>query len=352
MNGVLTTIVYLFAAPVADDGIATMRNMGTGFNLGNTFDIKANPTDLRDVRKVIDLYANAGLTHVRMPVTWMDGFDGDHLADTSGTINTKHARLRELKLAVDYALGKGLYVVINTHHENWLKKNYNGAAHDAAFANLWKGIATEFKTRNHHLVFEILNEPDGVFGDWGGPVKPYDAIALERTRKINQVGYDAIRATGGSNTSRIIMFGTNGQGNHTMLAPLYPSAETLPGKGKDPYIAATVHSYDPWGFCGQDGVNSACPGDATVKESIEKVLAHAAKLKIGINYGEFGVGRAANQNDRNTPAVKGYYRTVTRTVRAAGMSVTPWDDRGLFGLIEAEQGGYRFKFGIVPEMLK
>jgi len=45
-------------------------------------------------------------------------------------------------LSVDDALSLGLYVVINTHHEEWLKDNYDGSTiyHDR-FANLWNQMA-------------------------------------------------------------------------------------------------------------------------------------------------------------------------------------------------------------------
>ncbi len=334
------------------DGRATMKSMGPGFNLGNTFDLNLNPTDLADIRKVVDLYVGAGAKHVRIPVTWMDGFEGDHLADGYGNVKVAHSRLKNLKLAVDYAVGKGLHVVINTHHEHWLKSRYNGAEHDKVFGRLWTGIATEFKDADSKVIFEVLNEPDGVFGDWSGGAKPDAPEALRLTRHINQVGYDAIRATGGKNSTRIVMVGMNGMGNHSMFDDLYPTADRLPGGGKDPNLVVTVHTYDPWGFCGQDGKTSAYPGAKAVRTSIQAVLDHGAKLGVGLNYGEFGVGRQVNQSERNTTEVKEYYEVVAKTVKAAGMSFTPWDDRGWFGLIEKSGDGYQFKYGLFPSMVK
>ncbi|MEI7906073.1 MAG: hypothetical protein WCI84_01815, partial [Bacteroidota bacterium] len=35
--------------------------MGTGFNLGNTFDLAQNPTTIESIRPIIDLYYTAGL---------------------------------------------------------------------------------------------------------------------------------------------------------------------------------------------------------------------------------------------------------------------------------------------------
>ncbi len=338
-------------AGLALDGVEVSKAMGFGFNLGNAFDLGLNPTNLADVQKVVDLYAGAGAKHVRIPVTWMDGFGGNHLADPTGKINLKSPRFLELKAAVGYALRKNLYVVVNTHHEHWLKRSYNGSGHDAIFANLWKGIANEFKSEGPKLIFEVLNEPEDAFGSWGGAVKPQDAAALEKTRHINLVGYNAIRSTGGNNATRIVMFGMNGQGNHSMFPALYPTRESLPGGGRDPAIVATLHTYDPWAFCGQDGKMAAYPGAESVKKSITTVLEHAAKLGVGANYGEYGVGRNNNFEERNSDTVREYYRVVTKTVLDAGASATPWDDRGWFGLIEAKNGGYQFRFGLVQAAL-
>jgi aryl-phospho-beta-D-glucosidase BglC (GH1 family) len=342
-------VVTSGAAPL--NGIEVSKQMGFGFNLGNCFDLGINPTALTDVRKVIDLYAGAGAKHVRIPVTWMDGFDGKHLADASGNINVQASRFMDLKAAVRYALSKNLYVVINAHHEHWLKRSYSGDKHDSIFANLWKGIATQFSSESPKLIFEVLNEPEDVFGSWGGYVKPYDAAALTKTRHINEVGYKAIRATGGKNATRIVMFGMNGQGNHSMLAAMYPTRDGLPGAGKDANIIATLHTYDPWPFCGQDGKLSEYPGADAVVKSLRGVLAHAKKLGIGVNYGEYGVGRKEQQSDRDSGVVREYYRVVTKTVLESGASATPWDDRGWFGLIEPKDAGYRFKYGLVPEMI-
>jgi aryl-phospho-beta-D-glucosidase BglC (GH1 family) len=294
------------------------------------------------------------MRHVRIPVTWGSGVGGDTLADRQGRINSKHSRLAHLSAAVDHALSRGLYVVINTHHEHWLKDGYDGSpGYDTAFANLWQGIATHFKSRSPRLIFEILNEPEKAFGDWSGKVKPFDPQALKFTRQINEVGYRAIRETGGANVTRPVMVMPNGQGNQSLLDDVYPDKDSLPGKGKDRFLGASVHTYDPWAFCGQNGKNSAWPGRAAIEAPIAAVAAHARKLGIEVNYGEFGVGRDGDQATRNTDVVREYYRTVRQTALKHGMSVTPWDDRGWFALVsKGPSGEYTFLYDIVPAMMR
>jgi hypothetical protein len=255
---------------------------------------------------------------------------------------------------VDYALGKGLIVVVNTHHEHWLKDSYDASpVYDNAFSTLWKGIATEFKGRSPKLIFEVLNEPEKAFGDWSGGIRPEDPKALDLTRRINELGVKAIRSTGGANATRVIMVGTNGQGNHSLLDDLYPTRESLPGGGKDPYLIATVHTYDPWNFCGQTGTNANWPGERAIVDPIRSVAAHARKIGVAVNYGEFGVGREHAAEQRNTDVVRTYYQLVVKTARDEGMSATPWDDSGWFALTRRKSNGkFEFVNRIVPSLVK
>jgi endoglucanase len=326
--------------------------MGPGFNLGNTFENGNNTTTLAAAKPLIDAYHDAGMKHIRIPVTWMDRFTpSDHLADDNGNVNVSHPRFRELVKVIDYAISLDLYVVINTHHEHWLKDEYNGtAAYDDRFATLWTDIATYFKDYSNLLVFEVLNEPEGQLGEWGnGWPSPTSSLALSYTRMVNEVGYKAIREAGGKNDTRIVMVSVNGQGNEVMIEEVYPSKASLPGGGSDPYLAIQVHSYNPWAFCGQTGSNDAFPGTASIELAIKKVGTHARLLDVPVNYGEFGVGRATNTEERNTALVRGYYQTFARTTLSEDMSYSVWDDRGWFGLINSS--GTSFTNNIVPSML-
>ncbi len=330
-----------------------MADMGAGFNLGNVFDNGVNASTLATNKAIIDLYYSAGMRHVRIPTTWMDGFDSN-LADDDGNVNMEHSRFADLKQTIDYALAKKMYVILNTHHEHWLKKHYDGSEKfDTKFANLWKNIATIFKDYPKQLLFEVINEPEGNLGQWSGKdfPKPTESQQLEWTRQVNKVGYEAIRATGGNNATRLVMVAPNGRGNQSMIEEVYPNKESLPGGGKDKFLAIQVHTYDPWAFCGQTGSLSAYPGDLFIESAIKNVAQHAALIDVPINYGEFGVGRQNNKEERNTDKVRGYYKLVATTCKTQKMSFTPWDDRGWFGLVTGSGTNYIFVNNIVPFMM-
>ncbi|RNL55894.1 glycoside hydrolase family 5 protein [Pedobacter jejuensis] len=329
-------------------------DMGTGFNLGNTFEsnFASNPPILASVKPIIDTYYNAGMRHIRIPVTWMQGYT-NNIADGNGMINPTHPRLLELKAIIEYALAKKMYVEINAHHEHWLKDFYDGSAgFDNKFKTLWTGIANYFKDQPKQLIFDVLNEPEGKMGQWSSPGNPLptDPSAIALTRQILKVDYDAIRATGGNNSTRIIMIEPNGQGNQGQIEEVFSAKANLPGGGNDAYIAIQVHSYDPWAFCGQTGANSAFPGNSTFTSAIQKVASHSAIIDVPVNYGEFGVGRTSG-NERNTDLVRGYYRLMKQTIIAQKMSCTVWDDKGWFGLTSLTGSTPTFSNNIVPFMM-
>jgi endoglucanase len=334
-----------------------INSMGTGFNLGNTFERKQNSTVSTTIYPIIDLYYNAGMRHIRIPVSWIDTqeFSGNTLANANGAVNFNHPRFIQLKAVIDYAMQKNMYVVLNTHHEKWLYNNYNGSAqYDTAFRNLWTNIATYFKRYSHHLIFDILNEPQGRFGNWNGnPVSVNNTTALELTRKIYRIGWEAIRATGENNTKRIVMISTNGSGNHIQLPIVYASVANLPGGGSDPCIAFQVNTYDPWVFCGENGNNDAYLGTGWIVGGLRRIAQHARKLNVPVNYGAFGVGRySATVGQRDTDVVREYYKTIRTTCMNEKMAATVWDERGWFALVgnNAATGPY-FLYNIVPNMM-
>ena len=328
--------------------------MGSGVNLGNVFENGYQNIEFYELAAFISTYERAGMKHIRIPTTWVDGVQGSSLADENGDVNFNHPRFAILKQVIDFAIDKGLYVVLNAHHERTFKQNYDGSEfYNDQITNLWTNIATYFKDYDHHLIFEILNEPEGAFGHWGTDVLPNSDQALLFTRGVMALGVEAVRSTGGNNLQRTVMIATNAYGNHNQIFSVYPNKASLPGGGSDEYLSIQVHSYDPWEFCGENGANDAYPGDFSTANKMRLVAEHGRMLGVPINYGEFGVGRQVNQADRNTDLVRDYYKTVVQTALEEGMSSTVWDDRGWFGLVEGDgNAGFTFKYGIVPYMLE
>lgn len=337
--------------------------LGRGFNLGNTFDAYDEVWqrhDLAHTRQVIDLYRAQGMQTVRLPVTWMEPHADGTLADGDGRLDLQHPRFADLVATIDHALASGLFVVMDTHHEHWLKKHYDGsAAMDATFATLWTEIATYFRDYPHQLIFEVLNEPEGKLGDYAQSqgVLPSDATGMALTRKLNEIGYAAIRATGGNNAQRAILIAPNGQGNHGQIAAVYPDRASLPGGGKDPYVLVTGHSYDPWEFCGQTGSNQRYSGDDTaalradLDRIVEGIVAWSKRTGVGVYFGEYGVGRETARHERDSALVREYYRYLTQSLIDSGIGTAVWDDKDWFGVLNVQGDGYVFVPGLIDAIM-
>ncbi|MEQ8471365.1 MAG: cellulase family glycosylhydrolase [Marinoscillum sp.] len=370
-NQCLTATMFLFiwlssGHVSAQDADQVIEEMGFGFNLGNSWERGDNSRDSYTLQKYIDAYADLGAGHVRIPVTWMTpvaGGDNSIMVVKDGNWiqninNPNHNYLEELKQTIDYCISKGLYVIINTHHEDWLKDHYgeNGQFdyYDIRFDRLWTFIADEFQGYGKKLVFEVLNEPEGQFGQDGTSNVPNATNSLW-TRQINQVGYDAIRNTGGNNSTRIIMVSPNGQSADQQMDDVWPTSSTLPGNGTDNNLAIQVHSYDPWGFCGQTGSTNYYTSqygndlDAKIKAEIEAARDHANSLGVPLHYGEFGVGRDNNQSDRDDIRVRSWHRTFVETCLNNEIAVTLWEDRGWYRYISNDANSWTYD--IVPYML-
>jgi endoglucanase len=302
-----------------------MERMGRGINLGNVYDWSSgNDPSFEASRKMIDLFEARGFQNVRVPVTWGDRF------------NRSSEKTLIVTQVVNYALDKGLYVVLNTHHERWLKDSYNNTAYyNDRFAALWIGIATHFANASDRLIFEILNEPDGAMGGWG----PEQANSFEPgpqalTRAANAVGYWAVRNV---SKDRLILVMPNGMGNQALIKHVYPNRSFLPGEGTDPYLGVSVHTYDPWQFCGETGRNSYFDSVPAMQNYMRGVYNGLAdwfyEARIPMHIGEYGLGRVAlYTKERDTDMARTYYKYVTNTFALNGWPSTVWDDQGWFAI--------------------
>merc|ERR1719282_640735 len=315
--------------------------MGRGINLGNVYDaprgqVWNDPSFATQAARIDSLHA-AGFTNVRVPVTWGDTFQGD-------------SRTSDANATVRYAIQKGLYVVLDTHHEHWLKEHYDGSSYyDSKFSELWRNIATLFQDVGPELVFETLNEPEGAMGFWSG-LSPFDPTAIARTRQINQVAYEAIRRV---SPNRVILVTPNGQGNQACAPSVFPSRQSFPDGGSDPYLAITVHTYDPWDFCGQTGSNAHFGSRGNLLNALgsqfNALLDWAARTNIPVHLGEYGVGRLPERGyERNTDLVREYYSFVTNLFVERGMPTSVWDDQGWFAVM---LGTNQFVNGLSDSML-
>lgn len=134
-----------------------IKQMTKGINLGNTHEppTEAGWNNPKAQEYYFDLYKEAGFTFVRIPVRW------ENYTGTSFPYTVSKAWLDRIEEVSDWGLARGLYIIINAHHDEWIMKNYSSQVNRDRFDSIWSQVATRFRNKSDRLILEILNEPNG-----------------------------------------------------------------------------------------------------------------------------------------------------------------------------------------------
>ena len=268
-SGLLLMLVTQAQAADFETAKSAVKNMGVGWNLGNTLDANdatrtwSTPTEHetcwgQPVTKpeLFKMMKEAGFGAIRVPVTWYQEMDGN------GKVN--EAWMKRVKEIVDYVVAQDLYCIINVHHDtgadgnnfkSWIKAdeaNYN--QNKAKYEYLWQQIAETFKDYGDKVLFESYNEMLDKLNSWCfasfAASGQYDAtVATSAYNAINSYArsfVNAVRGTGGNNVRRNLIVNTyaaaNGSGNWNahLKDPLTKLA--IP-QGERDHIAVEVHAY-------------------------------------------------------------------------------------------------------------
>ena len=294
---------------------STLEEFLLGYNLGNTLD--ANPTSATGdgwweqrwaergtepttadwetswgqpvtTPEIINTIAERGFNIFRIPVTWYIHMDQNDQVDPVWM-----ARVKEV---VDMVLATGSYCILNVQHDTgsaataWLQANmdaYNGGAAER-YKKLWTQIATAFRDYGDHLLFESFNEILYTNSDagWTAPAAGNDAY--EAIRRYHQDFVDVVRATGGNNEFRNLVINPySASSSQTVLDEL-----VVPADKHANHILMSVHSYDPYNFCNDNGEWSILTFNDECRETIDgvfqRVTSRASELGIPAFFGEFG----------------------------------------------------------------
>src|SRR5579872_363878 len=186
---VLLSVGTYAQLPTAQTIAAKMK---MGWNLGNTLEAQCSATawgGVTPTQQLIDLVKASGFNTVRIPCAW-------DCHATNGVIDPNW--MATVKQAVDLCVNDGLYVIINIHWDDgWLENNVTTSAQASVNAkqkNYWTQIATYFKNYDEHLLFASANEPN-----------VSDATGMSVLLSYHQTFVNAVRATGGNNSSRTLI---------------------------------------------------------------------------------------------------------------------------------------------------
>ena len=346
-----------------------VKDMKTGWNLGNTLDAysqgKMYGDDISSVeiwgnpvttKEMIDTLKNTGFRTVRIPVTWHN-----HVTDDGNGPVISEAWLDRVQEVVDYAYDNGMYVILNTHHDNTANIEgeggyYPDTAHaeesDRYIRGIWTQVAERFKDYDEHLIFESLNEPRlaGTDYEWNfnaGVAECKDAAGS--INRLNQLFVDTVRATGGNNVERYLMM----PGYDASLAGAITDLYQLPNDIVSDKLIVSVHAYTPYNFALRPGSESEATDYFSwedpksvyeINDLMNSLYSKFVSKGIPVVIGEYG----AVNRDNNTQDRVDYYAYYTAAARANGITCCVWDngsftDGEIFGILRRRVNQWFFE---------
>ncbi|MCL2071948.1 MAG: cellulase family glycosylhydrolase [Oscillospiraceae bacterium] len=332
-----------------------VAQMGTGWNLGNTFDAYSGPTGIPEwlgddptveaietmwlpgsgaeklqqatTQTLIKAVKAAGFDTIRIPVTW------HKVAERENDWAIREDWMERVKQVVDWAIEEDMFVVLNTHHDEAAFSLHDSTIEESAWfvLRIWMQISAAFNNDyDEKLIFEGLNEPR-VKGEGGDVEWNYGAGTpveyLKNLNYLNQVFVSTVRAGGGNNRYRVLMVPTYAAGaaNTALNEFEVPEDEFFnPDVNK---IILSVHTYSPFNWA-HDG-NGTYGGVTAIRSDLDRVKVRADELGVPVILGEWGsVSRSSPASDRARHA-----DDYVTAARERGMVAIWWDNGSDFGII-------------------
>ncbi len=293
-----------------NEAMAFLKSMGVGWNLGNTFDaikgdwnrkademtVETSWVGVKTTEEMIEAIRNAGFSTIRVPVSWHD-----HVSGPDHEISEKW--LNRVQEVVDWAYNRGMYVIINIHHDEdqFLPSSahYEESAHYVEC--IWRQLADRFRDYDERLIMESMNEPRLLNSpyEWTfNPSAPECADAADCLNRLNQLFVDTVRLSGGNNAGRYLM------------VPAYDAAPgnairdsfAMPADSADNRIIISTHAYTPYDFA----LNQNGGGTFGTQRQKQDILGFMNSLYdkyivngIPVVIGEFGaMSKGDNLQDR------------------------------------------------------
>lgn len=310
---------------VTPDTCAIAQALGRGVNMGNMLEAP-NEGDwgVRLEPAYINMAASVFKT-VRIPIRW-----SNHAAPTAdATLDPVFAA--RVDQAVDAALAKGMYVIIDVHHYSQLfgdpvqYKEVQVASEviDIRLLNMWRQIAERYRNRSPKLIFELLNEPHGRLNSTTWNLLMPQVLAVVRQ----------------SNPTRTLIVSSTYWSHVRDIALLkMPPA--------DRNLIMTFHTYDPMSFTHQGlswmpqfpaGVQCCNAAQKkAVTDSLEKARLWSLASGYPVYIGEFGAVDKADMASREA-----YTRFVRDEAEKRGINWAYWEWASSFGVFDPAANTWR-----------
>lgn len=214
--------------------------------------------------------------------------------------------MQRVEDVVDAALERGLYTIVNAHHEDWFDltdPGYNYTAIEEQFYSLWYQIGTRLACKPSLLAFEPINEPGA-----------NTVGQIAELNKIQGIFIQALADSGGFNSDRVVTLIGPGEGLDI------PGNLVVPLNMTNPY-ALQFHYYSPYDFIFQAWGKTIWGSDA------DKAAVDADLSEIRNNYtdvplimGEWDANPSCEQAARWK-----YFDYLMREARIYNITTFLWD---------------------------
>jgi len=322
------------------DAFTITRDMGAGWNLGNSFESEYNETywgNPATTEEMIHKIKEKGFTTLRIPVRWDDNYSDA----SSYTIN--EAYLNRVQQVVNYGINDGMYVIINVHHNDLQTKvsTYSWEQQQVKdeLTAIWTQVGNRFRDYGDKLIFEVNNEPR-CGEDWGGNTAYYNCV-----NEYNETARAAIRATGGNNAKRLVMLPTY------CASADEPKVAGWEKLSNDNMVAVSIHAYLPFQFA-YEGEHTTWNSDEynSLRSVFDLLKSTFIDKGIPVVIGEFGATNMGNTYDREQ-----YAAAYGGLGKAYGIPCVWWDNNRFdygkenFGIFD--RSSYSFTYSNIAENL-
>ena len=348
-----------------NEALRFVRELKTGWNLGNTFDannpgtwfhgseleIESMWCGVKTSKELIQAIKAAGFNLIRIPVSWHDHVDEND--------NISTAWMNRVKLVVRWCVNEGLYVIVNVHHDNQKGFLYPSPAYQERSKQymqaVWKQMAEAFADFDDHVILESMNEPRMVDTAYEWTWNQMDADCRNSMRcinELNQLFVDTVRATGGNNATRYLLVPSYDASPYYAVNEMFE----LPQDTADNRIIVEAHAYTPYDFAlNSNGYNTFDHTNAKYTTEIATIMNSLYNRYVSngipVLIDEYGaMNKRNNLQDRVNFAA--YF---VASASARGITCCWWDNHGfsgsgeLFGLIDRRT--YEWKYPEIVEAI-
>jgi len=348
--------------PQENDAMRRTMEMGLGWNLGNQLDAyEEDPNDKDYLMPSETVWGNprvtlaalkkvrqAGFKTIRIPVTWlgMIGPAPDYKIDAKWM-----ARVTEV---VGYAHTAGFEnIIVDTHHDedhdNGHWQNLKDAAGSLALNRqikeeikaVWTQIAKNFASCGEWLMFEGFNELND--GGWGhsDAFKANPRLQCDVLNEWLQVFVDAVRASGGYNTTRwlgispycadpdyvkYLKMPTDPAGKLMLAVHYYkPTDYTL---GKEDSEGNDYLPYSDWGHTANPSLSAGKYNEDHLRQTFAMLHDDFIAKNIPVYIGETGCSKRPVDDARARAFYIYYLEYVFKAARTYNLPCTLWDCGG------------------------